>query len=117
MPDIFTHIQNPPSWGPGVAAWRRVKTSCPACCAAGLDGMLQHRSGATFCALLMNSRINPVRPLKTPTPLCIMACEGSDHKISADRATPFSLGVEVELNRIPVLSNLWRASDDCQSNR
>lgn len=46
MPDVVTHLQESPSWGAGVAVWRRAAASSPTAAQRVLEGALKHPGDA-----------------------------------------------------------------------
>lgn len=57
MPDIVAHLQESPSWGAGVAAWRRAVASNPTAAQRVLEGVLKHPGDAQDHMAVIHSRL------------------------------------------------------------
>lgn len=57
MPDVVAHLQESPSWGAGVAAWRRAMASNPAATQRLLEGTLRHPGDAQDHMSVFHARL------------------------------------------------------------
>lgn len=57
MPDVVTHLQESPSWGAGVAAWRHAMASNPARAQRVLEGALMHPGDAQDRMAVLHARL------------------------------------------------------------
>lgn len=69
MPDVVNHLQESPSWGAGVAAWRRAVASNPAGAQRVLEGALRHPGDAQDHMAVLHARLRQTAsngPLEAP---------------------------------------------------
>ena len=57
MPDVVTHLQESPSWGAGVAVWRRAAASSAAAAQRVLEGALKHPGDAQDHMSVVHARL------------------------------------------------------------
>ncbi|PYI39495.1 hypothetical protein CVS30_05995 [Arthrobacter psychrolactophilus] len=57
LPDVVTHLQESPSWGAGVAVWRRATASSPAAAQRVLEGALKHPGDAQDHMAVVHARL------------------------------------------------------------
>lgn len=57
MPDVASHLQESPSWGAGVAAWRRAMASHPAAAQRVLEGAMRHPGTAQDHMAVLHARL------------------------------------------------------------
>ncbi|AIY02977.1 hypothetical protein ART_3378 [Arthrobacter sp. PAMC 25486] len=57
MPDVVTHLQESPSWGAGVATWRRAIASNPSAAQRVLEGALRHPGDAQDHMAVVQARL------------------------------------------------------------
>ncbi|WP_150116986.1 MobF family relaxase [Arthrobacter sp. ERGS1:01] len=60
MPDVVTHLQESPSWGAGVAAWRHTMASNPTGAQRALEGTLRHPGDAQDHMAVLHVRLRQI---------------------------------------------------------
>ncbi|WP_051388806.1 MobF family relaxase [Arthrobacter sp. 35W] len=60
VPDAVPRLEQSPSWGAGVAAWRRAKASDPATAVRALEDVLRHPGGARDEMAIVHARLRQI---------------------------------------------------------